>query len=611
MEDDQKKQAAKALQNTDQLEYALADDQINVVTHGAGVAPKKERETWGNKTQFMLSCIGYAVGLGNVWRFPYLCYRNGGGAFLIPYTLMLFLVGMPVFFLELSLGQKFQAGAWGTFEKISPALRGIGGASLVVSFLVGMYYNTIVAYSLLYLFFSFTSHLPWDGFGCPESNKFWNCTQLVNSSQTELYWYLGAMDASDAIGDTGDINWKIFGVLLLAWVIVMFCEIKGIESSGYVVYFTATFPYLVLIILFFRAVTLPGAGNGIEYYLKPDFAMLQYATVWRDACTQILYSLSPGFGTLIAFASYNPPNNDALKDTFVICLINCGTSVFAGFVVFAFIGFMAHEKNAEIEDVVSSGPGLAFEVYPEAVLQLPLSVFWAILFFLMLLTLGLDSMFGTVEGILTIILDMNKNLNKTAVVIGICALSFLCGLIFTCQAGVYFFELWDTYSAGLPLITIVLCECLTISYVYGADKYLGEVETMINRKVNNFWWYAWKFVTPVILFVILIWNVIFQFLFPGEYATLDGFTTYPSWALLLGWLLILSSVLFIPGVALYHYDISGPAIKRSFRNLTWRRFKSELRPAVRATFYQDQVLPTFHGIVIVTMLSDATGDGCQ
>ncbi len=222
-----------------------------------------------------LLCRGvgrYAVGLGNVWRFPYLCYQNGGGAFLIPYALMLLLIGLPLFFLELSLGQFFRRGAWGCMAKIHPALAGLGAASLVVSFNVGLYYNTIIGYCLIYLFSSFTSELPWDGYECHERPGFYKCSELGNVTETELYWYSGVLQSSKSIEDGGSIDGKILGALLGAWLIVGLCEIKGIQSAGYVVYFTATFPYVVLVILFFRGVTLPGAADGIKYYLTPDFA---------------------------------------------------------------------------------------------------------------------------------------------------------------------------------------------------------------------------------------------------------------------------------------------------------------------------------------------------
>eukprot|EP00729_Bicosta_minor_P007766 gene7766-21655_t len=534
-----------------------AIEQINVATFvaddkdGGG---KKERDSWGSKTQFMLSCIGYAVGLGNVWRFPYLCYKNGGGAFLIPYALMLFLIGVPLFFLELSLGQRFQQGAWGCFRAMHPALSGIGGASLVVSFLVGLYYNVIICY---YLYGNVVS--PWDGYNCTENRTlYWPCSEQGNITQTEAYWFDEVLNASDSIDSSGGVVWKVVVSLFGAWVIVALCEIKGIQSAGYVVYFTATFPYVILFILFFKGVTLPGAEFAIVQATSIHSSDL-HANVWADAASQILYSLSPGFGTLIAFASYNKKDNNCLKDAITVSLINCSTSFFAGFVIFSFLGFMAEKNGVAVGDVVSSGPGLAFQVYPEAVLSLPGSTFWAIMFFSMLLTLGLDSMFGTIED-----LDV-FHARKEVVTLTVCGLSFVCGLVFTARSGVYWFELFDIYSAGIPLM------------------YVAEVEKMIGQPISRYWWWMWKWISPGIIIFILIWSIVEQASTQSEYSTAKGLVPFPAWAVFCGWGLILTSTSVIPIMAVYHRKKITFSFSAWCAGLSWARLKRELTSPPKTT----------------------------
>ncbi|KAI0231282.1 Sodium- and chloride-dependent glycine transporter 2 [Lamellibrachia satsuma] len=408
--------------------YLVPDDVSDGRQH-FGADENAERGNWTGQLDFLLSCIGYAVGLGNVWRFPYLCYRNGGGAFFVPYIIMLSFIGMPLFFMELSLGQFSSNGpltCWG----FSPLFKGLGVAQLVISAIVSIYYNMIIAWSLYYFFASFTSSLPWADCShwwntdncslklpdaqCDESSLhkyvngtcynsttfigLWNYTLFRNKtgisrhSPSEEYYNHRVLNISPTgISDMGPVQWELALCLLGAWIIAFLCMIKGIKSSGKVVYFTAIFPYVVLVILFGRGVSLPNAWNGIYFYIVPKWEKLGDAKVWNDAAVQIFFSLSDCWGGLIALSSYNRFHNNVLRDTIIVSMGNCLTSVFAGVVIFSFIGFMAGEMNAEVENVVDKGPGLAFIVYPDAVSRMVVAPLWAILFFTMLITLGLDS----------------------------------------------------------------------------------------------------------------------------------------------------------------------------------------------------------------------------
>ncbi|CAD5120066.1 DgyrCDS8648 [Dimorphilus gyrociliatus] len=400
---------------------------------------EKPRAIWSGHVEFLLSCISFAVGLGNIWRFPHQCYQNGGGAFLIIYILMLIFLGLPLFFLEMAFGQYASLGPitiWRIcplFKEIKDHVTGLGYMMVFISSIVSIYYNVVIGYTLIFLFYSFTSKLPWSychpGWinckahfsDCPTNTTLINSTQILeyttqavtatanltkNSSTvinctspndrtpSEIFWYENVLDLSDGIHEMGGLKWKLVLFLLLAWVIVFLCIMKGIKSSGKVAYFTGTFPYVILLILFFRGVTLKGAGKGIEFYLKPDFEMMKHSKVWRAAAVQILYSLGPGFGGLLTMSSYNKFNNNCHRDALIVALVNSGTSIFAGFVIFSVLGFMAHETQQEVKDVVkNSGPGLAFIAYPEALAQMKGGPFWSICFFFMLFVLGLGSQF--------------------------------------------------------------------------------------------------------------------------------------------------------------------------------------------------------------------------
>lgn len=153
--------------------------------------------------------------------------------------------------------------------------------------------------------------------------------------------------ASEDINITAPFNWKIAIALCIAWVLVYMCMIKGIASSGKVVYVTATFPYIVLIIFFFRGITLHGMSDGLRHLFTPTWHIILDPVVWLEAGTQIFFSLGLAFGGLIAFSSYNPVNNNCYRDAIMVSMTNCLTSMFAGIVVFSIIGFkatMVYEK---------------------------------------------------------------------------------------------------------------------------------------------------------------------------------------------------------------------------------------------------------------------------
>ncbi|NXR00542.1 SC6A7 protein, partial [Sagittarius serpentarius] len=515
-------------------------------------APSPRRESWASKYEFLLSCLGYCVGLGNVWRFPYLCYRNGGGVFLIPYFIMLLVMGLPLFLMELSLGQYGAAGPIAVW-KCCPLLKGIGIAMLIVSSLVSLYYNVIIAWAFYYLGSSFQSPLPWscDAPGNADLCQVMTCRGCVlqnvsgsasRVSASEVFWneqVLGVTHSS-GLGDPGPVQWPLALCLLAAWILVFLCMLKGIRSSGKVVYFTATFPYLVILILIIWGATLDGSLDGIRFYLSSDWSRLQSAQVWSDAASQIFYSLGIGFGGLLSMASYNKFDNNVIRDTLVIAIGNCCTSFFAGFAIFSVLGHMAWRKQVPVGSVAGSGPGLAFVAYPEALSLLPVSPFWSILFFLMLLTLGVDTLFGNIESITTAILDEFPALHnwrrKTAFLGALCTSFYLLGLLLVTQGGIFWFTLVDTYSTGFGLVIVTLFMCLGIAFCYGVNQFCQDIMDMICwcppwcSHMLGYFKVCWAFFTPCLLLFTLIYTFLDMYNVPLRYGTYE----YPPWGTSLG-----------------------------------------------------------------------------
>ncbi|XP_033106887.1 sodium- and chloride-dependent glycine transporter 1-like isoform X2 [Anneissia japonica] len=545
----------------------------------------EERGTWGKQLDFLLACIGYAVGLGNIWRFPYLCYRNGGGAFLIPYFLMMLAVGMPLFFMELAFGQYAREGPI-TIWKAAPLFKGIGYAMVCISGIVTVYYNLVLAWAVFFFFKSFTKELPWKG-----CNNIWNTDSCGYSNGTNItyensnnetftvsanestipaeeYWRNEVLQLTEGIEDMGSMRWQLAACLFLAWVIVYACIFKGVKSSGKVVYFTATFPYVVLTILLIRGLTLEGAMDGIYFYLNPKWETLKDAKVWNDAATQIFYSLGPAWGGILTFASFNKFHNNCYRDALVVPLINCFTSFYAGFVVFSTLGFMSAKTGIPIQNVSTTGPDLVFITYPEAIAQMPVAPLWSFLFFFMLFLVGLDTQFGMSETFICGIVDeFPKYLrpHKSLFALAVCVVCFFLGLPLCMQGGIYVFELINWYCCWLSLMLVGMFECLVIGWVYGADRLLANTREMIGfmPRIWRLYQVAWRFVTPSIILAITIFSM-------NQYVPVyyDKYV-YPGWAEAIGWMLTFVSLIPIPVmmVVQVHRESEGETLLEKIQNL--------------------------------------------
>ncbi|XP_071951554.1 sodium- and chloride-dependent glycine transporter 2-like isoform X2 [Antedon mediterranea] len=483
---------------------------------------------------------------------------------------MMVIVGMPLFFMELAFGQYAREGPI-TIWKAAPLFKGIGYAMVCISGIVTVYYNLVLAWALFFFFKSFTKDLPWKGCentwntdACGYANgtigiNSDNETVLISNISTipaEEYWKNEVLQVSPGIDDMGSMRWQLAACLFLAWVIVYCCIFKGVKSSGKVVYFTATFPYVVLTILLIRGLTLEGAWDGIYFYLKPNWETLKDAKVWNDAATQIFYSLGPAWGGILTFASFNKFHHNCYRDALVVPLINCFTSFYAGFVVFSTLGFMSYKTGIPIQNVSTTGPDLVFITYPEAIAQMPVAPLWAFLFFFMLFLVGLDTQFGMSETFICGIVDeFPKYLrpHKSLFSLAVCVMCFLLGLPLCMEGGIYVFELINWYCCWLSLMLVGMFECLVIGWIYGADRLLSNTREMIGFMPSIWALYkaSWCFLTPVVIACIAGFSM-------WQYSPVTyGSYVYPGWAECIGWILTFSSLVPIPVMMVYQYFYYG------------------------------------------------------
>ncbi|XP_059525238.1 sodium-dependent serotonin transporter isoform X2 [Myotis daubentonii] len=500
-----------------------------------------ERETWGKKMDFLLSVIGYAVDLGNVWRFPYICYQNGGGAFLLPYTIMAIFGGIPLFYMELALGQYHRNGCISIWRKICPIFKGIGYAICIIAFYIASYYNTIMAWALYYLISSFTDQLPWTS--CKNSWNTGNCTNYF--SEDNITWTLHSTSPAEEF--------------YTIW--------KGVKTSGKVVWVTATFPYIILLVLLVRGATLPGAWRGVLFYLKPNWQKLLETGVWVDAAAQIFFSLGPGFGVLLAFASYNKFNNNCYQDALVTSLVNCMTSFVSGFVIFTVLGYMAEMRKEDVSEVAKdAGPSLLFITYAEAIANMPASTFFAIIFFLMLITLGLDSTFAGLEGVITALLDEFPHIwskRRELLVLGVVVTCFFGSLFTLTFGGAYVVKLLEEYATGPAVLTVALIEAMAVFWFYGITQFCSDVKEMLGFSPGWFWRICWVAISPLFLLFIIC-----SFLMNPPQLRLFQYT-YPRWSIVLGYCIGTSSFICIPTYITYRLIITPGTLKeRIIKSIT-------------------------------------------
>lgn len=526
----------------------------------------RKRDHWTSKVQFVLACVGYTVGIGNLWRFPYLCYKSGGGVFLVPYFLIMFFCGVPLLYMELAVGQYTRRGPIGVLSKLCPIFKGAGISSILISFSMSTYYNVIIAYSLYYFTTSFRSQLPWQ-----HCKNRWNTQQCwappsvqeadgfsgfvqnltkphVSKSPSEEFYVHKVLQLSSSVDEMGVFRWELVACSFVSYVIVYFALWKSVRSAGKVLYFTATVPFVLIFGLLIVSLSLEGSDVGLSHFFSMKFHLLNDHKIWVDAGAQVFNSIGIAYGAVITFSSYNRYNNRIIIDTLAVSIINICTSIIVGLFLFVILGNLSYEHKTSIDNAILDGPGLIFVVYSHALAKLPFSNFWAVFFFFFLFCVALNSQFAVVEIVVTSIQDGFPRWIKRylvcheIVVLAVCIVSFLCGLPYVTQGGIYIFQLIDHFTASTCVLYVAFFELIAIAWIYGADKLARNVHQMTGRFPSLYFRLCWSIAAPVIILAIWIFTIV-DYEVPSYH---NEQFNYPKWAEITGWIVTILCLAVIP-----------------------------------------------------------------
>ncbi|CAG19921.1 putative sodium-dependent transporter [Photobacterium profundum SS9] len=446
-----------------------------------------KREQWGSRPGFILAAVGSAIGLGNIWRFPYMAYENGGGAFFIPYLFAMISAGIPFMIMEFTLGHKLRGAAPRAFSKLGVKLEWLGWFQVFIAAVIAVYYVAIIGWAISYLGYSFTQSWGTD------TNAFFfsEYLQLGENSPSKL----------------GNLQMHIVLPMVLAWGITfaaIFTGIKGgIERASKIM---MPLLFLMVIGLITRVVFLPGALDGINYLFEPDFSKITDPTVWSAAYGQIFFTLSVGFAIMIAYSSYLPEKSDINNNAFMTVLINCGFSITSGVLIFAVLGYMAQDQAKPITEVVTAGVGLAFVTIPAAINLLPAPYILGPLFFLALVVAGLSSHISIIEAVTSAVIDkLNWSRKKAASVV--CGVGFAVSMAFATNGGLLLLDLVDYFINNVALLASCLVELIVIGWLLKISDIRDYANDLSDFSIGKWFEICIRFISPIMLAVILATNL--------------------------------------------------------------------------------------------------------
>lgn len=489
---------------------------------------------WSKDIFFVLAAIGGAVGLGSLWRFPYVTYENGGGAFFIPFVVCLLLVGVPLIFFEVSLGRWGNGSIARSFHKRAKKTTWIGWWVLINSIVIVFYYAIVLAWSLEYVFYSIDQ-----SWGNDTATFF--TQEVLSMTQQPFEW--------------GSFNYWTFISLIFIWGSIYYFVKDGTKRISKVLLVTVPVPFLLLLILSINSILNEGGVEGIRYFLVPKFDQITNIGVWSSAASQVILSLGLGMGQLVAFSSKRKDNKKTVKYSFTIAGAVFLFSLLAGITVFSTLGTLAYNQGVAVTDLENiQGIFLAFVTYPAAISQLPFASLLGVVFFSMLVLVGIDSVLAVVEANLVGFEEMSKKLSKGKLTLIICLICLLGGLFFSFGNGLYWLDIVDHWVADYAILSIVFLQGVVLATSNSVNDFVGKF--MPSRFIHNLFklWVAVLF--PIILLIFIINKLSLEFS--------NTYGGYSLEAILIGGWGIFFSIIIISIIVGHYYNKSAKRKIKTF-----------------------------------------------
>ncbi|AXK32801.1 sodium-dependent transporter [Streptomyces armeniacus] len=441
---------------------------------------QQPRERWGSRAGFLFAAIGSAIGLGNIWRFPAEAYKNGGGAFLLPYLIALLTAGLPLLILEYTVGRKYRQSPPAAYRELAKPAQVIGWWQVAICFVIATYYAVILAWGIRYIGFSFGEQWGDD----PEKFLF---GEFLQASETP----------GDIGGYVGGVFWPLLAVWLVVLLILAMGVRRGIEKANIIFIPSLVLFFLILVI---RALTLDGAADGLDALFTPDWSALGEGSVWVAAYGQIFFSLSVGFGIMVTYASYLGRRADLTGSALVAGFANSSFEILAGIGVFATLGFMASSAGVPIDEVAAEGLGLAFVAFPTVISSMPAGWFFGLLFFTSLVIAGFTSLISIVQVVVASVQD-RTGMARVPAVLGVGGLIALVSLLlFSSDNGVHFLDASDHFINQYGIAMAALVFVIIVAWWLRRLPTLQEHANLTSAvRLGKWWLVCLGIITPLVL----------------------------------------------------------------------------------------------------------------
>lgn len=447
-----------------------------------------QRESWSARSGFILAAIGSAVGLGNIWRFPYVSYENGGGAFFIPYLVALLTAGFPLLFLDYVTGQKYRGAPPTAYRRMVRSAEGVGWWQVLVCTVIGIYYASVLSWAGQYTLYSFSQ-----AWGEDTEGFFFN-HYLQNGSGLDFTFVP-----------------SLFVGILIVWAVALFIMYGGIRKGVELVN-KIFIPLLMVmfVIMVIQAVRLPGAAEGLNTFFTPNWTAMADPKVWLAAYGHVFFSMSIGFGIMVTYSSYLKRNANLTGSGLVVGFANSSFEILAGIGIFSVLGFMAAASGKPVAEVVSGGIGLAFVAFPKIISSMgEAGTIIGVLFFASLFVAGLTSMVSIIQVPISAVEDKFGWSHKKAVTVvgGISALISLA--LFSTKTAITFVDVIDHFANNIGVVFGAVLSIIWVTWLNRGllDKLIRHINGISSFKVGKGWAFMLTVITPISLIIALLLSV--------------------------------------------------------------------------------------------------------